>query len=149
MSTEISGVSKYYELSEDTQNLFMGIVKKKSLNEISFQFIGNDSQKMLIKISKLSDQYEFLLKNHILVSINEPLMIKFDAESIDILFEQEINKIHFDMEKNKIKLIKTDINTFSTMIKKWGIEKISRANQLAELNTKFEVSEDLENDFIS
>ena len=149
MSTEISGLSKYYELSEDTQNLFMGIVKKKSLNEISFQFIGNDSQKMLIKISKLSDQYEFLLKNHILVSINEPLMIKFDAESIDILFEQEINKIHFDMEKNKIKLIKTDINTFSTMIKKWGIEKISRANQLAELNTKFEVSEDLENDFIS
>ena len=149
MSTEISGLSKYYELSEDTQNLFMGIVKKKSLNEISFQFIGNDSQKMLIKISKLSDQYEFLLKNHILVSINEPLMIKFDAESIDILFEQEINKIHFDMEKNKIKLIKTDINTFSTMKKKWGIEKISRANQLAELNTKFEVSEDLENDFIS
>ena len=149
MSKEVSGLSKYYEVSEDTQNLFMEILKKKTIEGVSFQFIGSASQKMVIKLSKLSDQYEFLLKNHVLVSINEELMTKFDEESIDILFEQEINKVHFDMEKCKVKLVKTDINTFSSLIKKWGIEKISRANQLAEITAELQVRTDLENDFIS
>ena len=54
MSKEASGLSKYYEVSEDTQNLFLEIVRKKVLNDVSFQFIGCDSQKVLIKISKLS-----------------------------------------------------------------------------------------------
>lgn len=149
MSKEVSGISKFYEVSDDTQNIFLKILNTKSLNGVSFQFIGNDSQKVLIKISKLSDQYEFLLKNHVLVSINELLMSKFEDESIQILFEQEINKVHFDPEKCKVKLVKTDINTFSSLIKKWGIEKISCANQLAEITTDVQARADLENDFIS
>ena len=149
MSKEVSGLSKFYDVSEDTQNIFLEIVRKKVLNDVSFQFIGTDSQKSLIKISKLSDQYEFLLNNHILVSINELLMTKFGDESIEILFEQEINKVHFDPEKGKVKLVKTDINTFASLIKKWGIEKISTANQLAELTSDLQVRTDLENDFIS
>jgi hypothetical protein len=149
MSKEVTGISKFYEVSEDTVNVFSEIVRKKVLNDVAFQFIGNDSQKMVVKISKLSDQYEYLLNKHILVSINEVLMSQFDDESISILFEQEIDKIHFDVEKGKIKLVKPDISTFSSLIKKWGIEKISRANQLAEISSELKISTDFENDFRS
>jgi hypothetical protein len=90
-----------------------------------------------------------MLRKHILVSINETLMSKFDDEFINILFEQEIDKIHFDLEKGKVKLVKPDISTFSSLIKKWGIEKISRANQLADLSKELTVSTDFDNDFIS
>jgi hypothetical protein len=48
-------------------------------------------------------------------------MSKFDDESIDILLEQEIDKISFNIETGKVKLIKPDISTFSSLIKKWGI----------------------------
>jgi len=149
MANEVTGLSKLYDVSEDTINIFDEIIRKKLLNEVAFQFIGNDSQKVVIKISKLSDQYEWMLRKHILVSINETLMSKFDDESINILFEQEIDKIHFDLEKGKVKLIKPDISTFSSLIKKWGIEKISRANQLADLSKDLVVSTDFDNDFIS
>jgi hypothetical protein len=149
MSKEVTGISKFYEVSEDTVNLFSEIVRKKVLNDVAFQFIGNDSQKVVAKISKLSDQYEYLLNKHILVSINEILMAQFDDESISILFEQEIDKIQFDVEKGKVKLVKPDISTFSSLIKKWGIEKISRANQLAEISSELKISTDFENDFRS
>jgi hypothetical protein len=150
MAKEVSGISKFYDVSEETQNKFLEIVRKKVLNDVSFQFIGNDSQKIVCKVSKLSDQYEYLLKNHILVSINEVLMSKFDDESIDILFEQEIDKISFNIETGKVKLIKPDISTFSSLIKKWGIEKISRANQLSDITAEgLKVRTDFENDFIS
>jgi len=145
----MSKENKFYEVSDETVNIFMEIASQKCFNEISFQFIGCDTQKTLIKISKLSEQYEFLLNKHILVSLNELLLHKFEDESINILFEQELDKIHFNIETAKVKLIKTDINTFSTLIKKYGIEKISKANQLAEITAEKMVSNDFENDFIS
>lgn len=77
-------------------------------------------------------------------------MSKFDDESIDILFEQEIDKISFNVETGKVKLVKPDISTFSSLIKKWGIEKISRANQLSDITAEgLKVRTDFENDFIS
>lgn len=146
----MSKYAKFYDLSEDTINTFMAIVKKKyGIDEVAFQFIGNVSQKAVVKISKLPEQYEYLLNNQILVTMNEDIMAKFDSESIDILIEQEIDKITFNAESSKVKLVKTDINTFSTLITKWGIEKISKANQLAEITAEITVRGDLENDFIS
>lgn len=149
MSKEVTGISKFYEVSEETTGIFSEIVRKKVLNDVSFQFIGSDSQKVVIKISKLSEQYEYMLKKHILVSINEVLMTSFDEEAINILFEQEIDKISFNIETGKVKLRKTDINTFASLINKWGIEKISRANQLAEISSEIKVSTDFENNFVS
>lgn len=149
MGKEVTGVSKFYDVSDETVNMFAEIVRKKVLNDVSFQFIGSDSQKVVVKVSKLSEQYEYMLKKHILVSINEKLMTDFDDEAINILFEQEIDKITFNIETGKVKLRKTDINTFASLIKKYGIEKISRANQLAEITSEVKVSTDFENNFIS
>ena len=145
---EVAG-SKFYDVSQETCDIFAEIARKKILNEVSFQFIGSDSQKTIIKISKLSDQYVYMLNKNVLVSINEVLMADFDEESINILFEQEIDKISSNIETGKVKLRKTDINTFASLINKYGIEKISRANQLAEITSELKVSTDFENNFIS
>ena len=60
-------------------------------------------------------------------------MNKFDEDSINILMEQEINKISINIDSGKIKLIKPDLTTFSSLISKHGIEKVGRANQVEEL----------------
>jgi len=127
-------MSKFYEVSEDTQKEFFDVFNKKSFPiSVGFQFIGSEKQKQLIKISKLADQYTFLLNKELLVSVNEDLFNVFDEESISILIEQEIDKISIETESGKIKMIKPDLSTFSALITKYGVEKVAKANQVEEL----------------
>ena len=135
----------YYELDPSTEQDFMDVFNKKSFPvNIKFLFQGNSKQKQLIKLSKIPDQYAFSLSKELLVSINEDLMNVFDDDSITILFEQEIDKVNINMESGKIKLVSTDLNTFSSIVNKWGVDKVARANKVEELYADQKV--DAEND---
>ena len=141
----------FYEVSEDTINDFFEVFDKKSFPiKIDFQFLGHRKQKGLIKISKISDQYSAILAielgspRELLVTINEDLMDAFDEESRTILIEQEIDKINMNVESGKIKLVKTDLNTFASLVNKYGVENVSRANQVESLF--IEQKEDSEDD---
>jgi hypothetical protein len=140
-------MSKFYNLSEDTIQTFKTVFQKKSFPfNIGFQFIGSESQKNLIKINKISDQFSFILEKELLISINEDLMMVFDEESVEILIEQEIDKISVNIDTGKIKMVKPDLSTFSSLINKYGIEKIAKANKVEELYA--EQKQDQDEDFI-
>ena len=125
---------KFYDVSSDTQDTFFKVFNKKTFPlSIKFQFVGAEKQKSLIKISKLPDQYSFLLDKELLIQVNEDLMSVFDEESVTILIEQEIDKISVDTQSGKIKLIKPDLTTFSSLISKYGVDKVAKANQIEEL----------------
>jgi hypothetical protein len=127
-------MSKFYKLSEDTIQTFKQVFTKKSFPfNIGFEFVGSESQKNLIKITKLADPISFSLEKDMLVMINENLMDVFDPESIQILIEQELDKISINMDSGKIKLVKPDLTTFSSLINKYGIEKIARDNKVEEI----------------
>jgi hypothetical protein len=127
-------MSKFYFLSEDTIDTFMKVYNKKAFSiSVNFEFVGSETQKSLIKITKLADQFAFILSKDVLVSINEDLMNVFDEESVQILIEQEIDKITTNIETGKIRLVKPDLTTFSGLINKYGIEKIAKANKVEEL----------------
>ena len=127
-------MDRFYELSEDTIEDFFAIFNKKSFPvSIKFQFIGDTKQKSLIKIAKIADDYSFVLQKELKVCINEDLMNAYDEESATILFEQEIDKINMNIDSGKIKLVKTDLNTFSSLVNKYGVEKVARANKVEEL----------------
>jgi hypothetical protein len=49
------------------------------------------------------------------------------------LIEQEIDKISIETESGKIKMIRPDLTTFSSLITKYGVEKVARANKVEEL----------------
>ena len=127
-------MSKYYELSDDTIAKFNEVFNKKTFPlAVRFQFIGCETQKQLIKVTKMPDPFEFLLEKELLVMMNEDLIRVFDDESIDILIEQELDKISISIDTGKIKLVKPDLTTFSGIVSKYGIEKVARANQVEEL----------------
>jgi len=127
-------MGKFYDVSQDTQDTFYEVFNKKTFPlAVKFQFLGSESQKNLIKISKLPDQYGFLLEKELLVLVNEDLMSVFDDESITILIEQEIDKISIDTQSGKIKMIKPDLTTFSSLISKYGVDKVAKANQVEDL----------------
>lgn len=143
-------MSKFYTVSDETIDTFHKIFEKKAFPfNIGFQFIGCESQKSLIKISKLPDQYVFILEKELLVTINDELMSVFDEESIQILIEQELDKISINMDNGKIKMIKPDLNTFSGLINKYGIEKVARANKVEELYSQQKEDGQVEEDFLA
>lgn len=127
-------MSKFYELSDHTISLFKDVFSKKAFSvELDFSFQGNESQKTLVKINKIPEQYAILLGSTILVSINEEVMGLMDDESIIILFEQELDKISINIDSGKIKFIRPDLTTFSSLLIKYGLEKVSKANSLETL----------------
>jgi hypothetical protein len=141
-------MAKFYKISDETINVFKKVFTKKSFPfNVGFEFMGCESQKNLIKISKLPDQFAFVLEKELLVQINEDLINVFDEESIQILIEQEIDKISVNMDTGKIKMVKPDLTTFSSLINKYGIEKIARANKVEELYSQ--QKEDSQEDFLN
>lgn len=139
----------FYELDETTEELFMDVFNKKSFPvNVSFQFIGSSKQKQLIKVSKIADDFAFVLKKELKVIINEDLLNVFDEESVTILIEQEIDKININMESGKIKLVGTDLNTFSSIVNKYGVEKVARANKVEELYSEQQKDAKTDEEFI-
>jgi len=127
-------MDRFYELSEDTTAEFFNIFNKKAFPvSLKFLFIGDSKQKNVIKITKVPDDYSFTLGKELKVTINEDLMNAYDDESVEILFEQEIDKININIESGKIKLVRPDLTTFSSLVNKFGIEKVARANKVEEL----------------
>lgn len=141
-------MSKFYNLSDESISTFENIFNKKAFPiNVGIQYIGSESQKELIKITKITENYSFLLGKELLVSINEDLLYKFDEESITILIEQELDKISINIDSGKIKFIKPDLTTFASLVSKYGIEKVSRANQVEDLYNQQKM--DTEEGFIS
>ena len=140
-------MDKFYKLSDDTIDDFNKVIIKKAFPvNLDILFIGSSSQKGLIKVSKVPENYEFILEKNILVTINEELFDAYDEICREILFEQEIDKITINVESGKIKFIKPDLNTFSGIVKKYGVQEVSRANQVDLLAT--EQKEDKESELI-
>ena len=124
----------FYNLSDDTIGSFKDIYNKKAFTvNLNFKYVGSPKQKTLIKISKIPDQYAYLLDSELLISINESLMSVFDEASINILLEQELDKVFVDIQSGKVKLIKPDLSTFSSIINKHGIDAVIKANSVEGL----------------
>ena len=127
----------FYEVSDDTITDFFDVFNKKTFPiKIDFQFQGHKKQKSMIKITKIADNMCAILNKELLDEYKESLKkykIAFDEESRTILIEQEIDKINMNIDSGKIKLVKTDLNTFASLVNKYGVEKVSRANQVESL----------------
>mgnify|MGYP007071580861 CR=1 FL=1 len=128
---------KYQELSTDIIEKFNSIIEQKAFSvNFNFLFLAKEGQKQLIKISKVPPAFEFKYDVHMLVEVNEEMYDKFDDESVEILFEQQIDRIQYDFEKEKLKLVNPDFVSFSGIISKYGVEKVARANEVQDLTVK-------------
>lgn len=130
--------SKHYESDPEIVEQFMEIFNSKSFpTNVKFQFIGSTKQKELIKIKKIADDYAFLLnEKELLVTINEDIFHAMDSEGDDIttiLFETAIESISIKIDTGKITLKKPPIQTYVSIVNKYGVDKIGRANQVTDL----------------
>jgi hypothetical protein len=125
---------KFIEISDDTQKFFDNILSNIHLPySLNYQLVNATKQKQVIKIMKVPEVYSFLMKVDMVLCFNENMFEKLDDKSKEILVVQEIDKYTVDIENGRIRVNKPDLTTFSGIIKKYGWEDVSRANQLENL----------------
>jgi hypothetical protein len=137
--------SPFYEASEDVVELFKKVLDLKSLPfDVKLKFAGNTKQKTFMKVTKIPDQYAWLLDADVLVSINEDFFYKLDEPAQKILIEEEIDKIYVNMDTGKLKMMKPDFVSFSGLIDKYGAEEVMRAKGLETLTNQQKEDSDTE-----
>jgi putative metallopeptidase len=95
-----------------------------------YYYQENAKLKRLIKIAKIPDHYAVAISSDILVHVNESYFNALDEESRQILIEQELDKIEFNLDKGSFKINATGrINTSSGIINKYTYDNVYRAIQ--------------------
>lgn len=118
--------------------------KEKNLSlpvDIKYVYQADKKQKTLIKLIKIPDRYSNILSADMLVSFNEDYFDAFDDESKNILIDQELALLEFDLEKGTLKIGRPDLVTSSGIIKRYGVEAVERANQVRDLYTQQQADE--------
>jgi hypothetical protein len=137
---------QFHELSDYIIEYFDELEKKLSLPvDIKYVYQADDKQKTLIKIVKIADRYTKLLNADLLISFNEDFFDAFDDEAKNILIDQELALIEFNLDKGTLKLGKPDLISSSGVIKKYGLSAVERANQVKELFNNQQLEQEKEN----
>lgn len=125
----------FKELEEDIIEFFNSrIINFNIPIVLDFVFLSNSKQKNhLIKLVKLSDPYSVALNKDILVIINSEYFDAFDDDTKTILFDQEIDKIEFDLEKGTFKIGKANFSSNRGIIEKYTYKQVQRAVEIEKL----------------
>lgn len=124
----------FNKLADYIIEFFDGMKSKLSLPvDIKYAYQAYNKQKTLISIKKIPDNYSALIGADLLVTFNEDYFDAFDDEAKEILIDQELAKIEFNMDKGTLKIVKPDLVTSSSIIRKYSLKKVERANQVKDL----------------
>lgn len=125
----------FNKLESDIVDFFEERLKNFSIPiDMGFEFQSNSKQKnQLVKLTKIPDQYSVLLNKDILVQVNEEYFDVFDEDAKKILFDQEIDKIQFNLEKGTFKIGKSNIITSQGIVEKYTYEQVQRALEIERL----------------
>lgn len=125
---------QFHELADYIVDYFNVLHEKLSLPvDLKLVYQADDKQKTLIKIVKVPDRYSTLLSAELLISFNEDYFDAFDDEAKNILIEQELALLQFDLEKGQLKIGRPDLITSSGIVRRYGVEAVGRANQVRDL----------------
>jgi len=140
---------KIEELEEDIITFFTERVKELTLPiELKFLYQAVTSQKVLLKLTKIPEQYKFATGCDILVQVNPEYFDAFDANDSkinEILFDQEVDNISFNMEKGTLKLSKPTFKSNKGIIDKYSYEEVSRAVEAEKLFVEQQLDKEKEN----
>jgi hypothetical protein len=117
-------MAKYEEVYEDTKELVDAAFQKSNLHVLmNMRVLRVEKQKEVIKVAKAGDMVRFLNGIDVFMFIHEDLFDRLEAESKNILIEEAIARIKFDVEKEKLTIDKGDVHTPSLLLKKHGFNK--------------------------
>lgn len=134
---------KFYELSADSLQEVNDIINEMAMPfNIKKEIIGASGQKTLIKLQKASPFVNYKTGIELFIFINEDYLAALDNETSKILIHQELDRIETDIAKGTFKFGKFRLQTNEGILSRYGIEAVSRANQLSTIFTEQKADDD-------
>lgn len=132
---------QYSELDEEIIAFFKRVELEFNFAlDFKYKFIANNKLKKVIELKKIPDNYAVMLNSEILVSVNDEFYYKLDDEIKTILFEQELDKIEYNLEKGTFKLGQPSFKSSVGIVSKRTFNKVKRAIEIEKhlVNNKAE-----------
>ena len=108
---------------KETEELFVKVLNNTSIpKSIRFELIASNDMKDVGKVAKASEILKYMTEIDIIVLLNENIFDRLADDQKTMIIEELLAQVYWDSNSGKIKLIKPDVNTFSLLIKKYGID---------------------------
>jgi hypothetical protein len=121
---------RFYDLTKKTEELFEKVKEETSIPQwVDFTLVGDNKLKKLCDAQKCNEYLEYVEGSNITVYFNEDLFEKLAPEQQELCIEEELTSVSVNPDNDKIKILKTDINTHSGFLRKYDDETVIRLKE--------------------
>ena len=117
-------MAKFDEVDESIETLFSEVISVTDLERnVKIQIIGNDKQKEIGKVVKTNDLTKYLSNDvDVVVIVNQAIFLQLPKDMQEMIAIELITYVGYDNEKDKLIIMKPDVNTFGSILKKYGYD---------------------------
>jgi hypothetical protein len=96
------------------------------------------------KVSKAQDIVKFMTNYDVIIQINEPIFDDLNDNQKDYIVKDLLAQIHYDLEKDKLNILKPDVTTFSGVLRQYDIDTyLGIKDTITSLMEERKIQEDL------
>lgn len=140
-------MARYEEPFEDTTDLYNKYIERAGITQfINITVLTNNKAKDIYKVNKANELLKYRTGDDIIIVINENVLDKLDEADKEMIIEESISSIHYNLEKDKIEITRPDVVTFSGILSKHGFDKWNRVRETIKLI--FESEKQTENETV-
>ncbi len=127
-------MARYEEPFEDTTDLYNKYIERAGITQfINITVLTNNKAKDIYKVNKANELLKYRTGDDIIIVINENVLDKLDEADKEMIIEESISSIHYNLEKDKIEITRPDVVTFSGILSKHGFDKWNRVRETIKL----------------
>jgi hypothetical protein len=127
-------MAKFEQPFEDTKAIFDGVIVNSDLDRyVTIEVLVNNRQKEIYKPIKTNDLTKYKTGIDVFLVINEKVFDQLNEVQKVIIADEALSGIHYDTEKDKLVVSKTDFTTYSGILRKYGAEQCIELKELVKL----------------
>ena len=139
-------MAKFEEVYDDTLKLFNTHINKSGIPQfVNIKILSNNTLKDGFgSVTKSQDMVKFMTDYDVIIQINEPIFDQLEDNQKDYIVKDLLAQVVYDIEKDKLTIVKPDITTFSGVLRQYDIDTYSGIKEsIASLLEQKKIQEDL------
>lgn len=139
-------MAKFEEVYDDTLKLFNTHINNSGIPQfVNIKILSNNTIKDYFGVvTKSQDIVKFMTDYDVIIQINEPIFDQLEDNQKDYIVKDLLAQVVYDIEKDKLTIVKPDITTFSGVLRQYDIDTYSGIKEsIASLLEQKKIQEDL------
>jgi len=139
-------MAKFEEVYDDTLKLFNTHINNSGIPQfVNIKILSNNTIKDCFGVvTKSQDMVKFMTDYDVIIQINEPIFDQLEDNQKDYIVKDLLAQVVYDIEKDKLTIVKPDITTFSGVLRQYDIDTYSGIKEsIASLLEQKKIQEDL------